>query len=557
MGGIRPQIILLKEGTDTSQGAGQILSNINACLAVVDIVASTLGPRGMDKLIYDDNGQTTISNDGATIISKLDIVHPAAKVLVDIAQSQDAEVGDGTTSVALLAGEFLKESKQYVEDNLHTSHIIKGYRTACTLALEHLKEMSISISGEGEGPEKEASKRKMLEKCAQTALNSKLIAHQKEFFGKMAVDAVMSLEDDLNIKMIGVKKVTGGSLTESVLVDGVAFKKTFSYAGFEQQTKHFTDPKICLLNVELELKSEKDNAEVRIKDVADYQAFVDAEWKIIYDKLDAIVATGCKVVLSRLAIGDLATQYFADRDMFCAGRVTEEDMERVAKATGGHVQNTCTDLIDDVLGTCGVFEETEVGSERFNFFKGCKNSKTCTIILRGGAEQFIEEAHRSLHDAMCIVRRAVKHSYVVPGGGAIEMELSKYLRNYSRTIAGKQQLVINSFAKALEVIPRMVSQNAGFDSTDILNKLRQKHAAGGKYFGVDITNDGICDTYETFVWEPSVIKQNAISSAVEAACVILSVDETVRNPSSEEKMEGGAMAMRGRGAGNSRGRGMF
>merc|ERR1719231_2197541 len=286
--------------------------------------------------------------------------------------------------------------------------------------------------------------------------------------------------------MIGIKKVTGGSLLDSQLVHGVAFKKSFSYAGFEQMIKKFDDPTICLLNVELELKSEKDNAEVRIKDVADYQAFVDAEWRIIYDKLDAIVATGAKVVLSRLAIGDLATQYFADRDIFCAGRVTEDDMERVSKATGGAIQNTCSDLIPEILGTCGSFEEEQVGSERFNFFRGCPSAKPCTIVLRGGAEQFVEEAHRSLHDSMCIVRRAVKHSWIVPGGGAIEMELSKYLRAHSRTIAAKQQLVIAAFANALEVIPRTICQNAGFDSTDTLNKLRQKHGQGGKYFGVDI-----------------------------------------------------------------------
>jgi T-complex protein 1 subunit eta len=290
------------------------------------------------------------------------------------------------------------------------------------------------------------------------------------------------------------------------------------------------------------------------------------------------------VVLSRLAIGDLATQYFADRDIFCAGRVTDDDMQRVAKATGGAVQNTCSDLIPEVLGTCGLFEETQVGAERFNFFTECPLSKTSSaspmllsatpcclpacyslqracchqvawlataaIVLRGGAEQFIEEAHRSLHDSICIVRRAMKHEYIVPGGGAIEMELSKLLRAHSRTIAGKQQLVINAFAKALEVIPRMIAQNAGFDSTDILNKLRQKHAGGGKYFGVDIINDGICDTHETFVWEPANIKMNAISSAAEAACVILSVDETVRNPKSEDPQQ---QAMRGPGAMGGRG----
>merc|ERR1719181_1893074 len=248
--GVRPQVVLLREGTDTSQGKGQILSNINACMAVVDIVQTTLGPRGMDKMIYTDDGKTTISNDGATIMSKLDIVHPAARTLVDIARSQDAEVGDGTTSVVLLAGELLKESKQFVEDGLHSAHLVKGYRTACTLALQHLKDLSISIHSQND-----SERRSLLEKCAQTALNSKLIAHQKEFFGKMAVDAVMSLEEDLPINMIGVKKVAGGSLTDSMLVQGVAFKKTFSYAGFEQQPKKFVNPLIVLLNVELELKS--------------------------------------------------------------------------------------------------------------------------------------------------------------------------------------------------------------------------------------------------------------------------------------------------------------
>jgi len=334
----------------------------------------------------------------------------------------------------------------------------------------------------------------------------------------------------------------------------VAFKKSFSYAGFEQMQKKFVEPTICLLNVELELKSEKDNAEVRIKDVSDYQAFVDAEWRIIYEKLEAIVACGSNIVLSRLPIGDLATQYFADRDIFCAGRVPLADMQRVAKATGGAIQNTCTDIIPEVLGTCGLFEEEQVGSERFNFFTGCPTAKTATIVMRGGAEQFIEEAHRSLHDAMCIVRRAMKQSLIVPGGGAVEMELSKYLRAYSRTIAGKSQLVIAAFAKALEVIPRQIAMNAGFDSTDTLNKLRQKHALGGKYFGVDIVNDGICDTHESFVWEPSLIKQNALASAVEAACIILSVDETVKNPQSEESAQA-AGRMRGRGVSRGRGRG--
>ncbi|XVF17034.1 hypothetical protein REPUB_Repub10bG0081900 [Reevesia pubescens] len=487
---LQPQIILLKEGTDTSQGKAQLVSNINACTAVADVVRTTLGPRGMDKLIHDDKGNVTISNDGATIMKLLDIVHPAAKILVDIAKSQDSEVGDGTTTVVLLAGEFLKEAKPFVEDGVHPQNLIRSYRTACNL-------------------------------------------------------------------------VPGGNMRDSFLVNGVAFKKTFSYAGFEQQPKKFLNPKILLLNIELELKSEKENAEIRLSDPSQYQSIVDAEWNIIYDKLDKCVKSGAKVVLSRLAIGDLATQYFADRDIFCAGRVAEEDLHRVAAATGGTIQTSVNNIIDEVLGTCEVFEERQVGNERFNIFSGCPSGRTATIVLRGGADQFIEEAERSLHDAIMIVRRALKNSTVVAGGGAIDMEISRYLRQHARTIAGKSQLFINSYAKALEVIPRQLCDNAGFDATDVLNKLRQKHAlpsGEGAPYGVDINTGGITDSFANFVWEPSVVKINAINAATEAACLILSVDETVKNPKSESAQgEAAASAMAGRGRGGGfpgRGRGM-
>eukprot|EP00455_Lapot_gusevi_P053519 TRINITY_DN835_c0_g1_i2.p1 TRINITY_DN835_c0_g1~~TRINITY_DN835_c0_g1_i2.p1 ORF type:complete len:353 (-),score=129.62 TRINITY_DN835_c0_g1_i2:36-1094(-) len=344
----------------------------------------------------------------------------------------------------------------------------------------------------------------------------------------------MHLDQDLDIKLIGIKKVAGGSTTDSFLVEGVAFKKTFSYAGFEQQPKSFDNPLISLLNVELELKSEKENAEIRLTDPSQYQSIVDAEWSIIYDKLQKIVDSGAKIVLSKLPIGDLATQFFADRDIFCAGRVAEEDLERVARATGAVVQTSLNDLNRSVLGTCAKFEERQIGEERYNLFTGCVQAKSCTIILRGGAEQFIAEAERSLHDAIMIVRRAVKHSSVVAGGGAIEMELSRLLRDYSKTIHHKSQLIISAFAKALEVIPRTLAENAGFDSTDVVTELRARHAKGGKWFGVDIENEGVCDTFQSFVWEPALVRLNALSSATEAACMVLSIDETVRNPKSQQ-----------------------
>ncbi|XBH61733.1 hypothetical protein VPH35_116128 [Triticum aestivum] len=528
---MQPQIILLKEGTDTSQGRAQVVSNISACTAVADTVRTTLGPRGMDKLIHDDKG-TTISNDGATIMRLLDIV------------------GDGTTTVVLLAAEFMKEAKPYVEDGVHCHNIIRSYRSAGNMAIERVKELAVSIEGKSL-----EEKKSLLAKCAATTLSSKLISGEKEFFASMVVDAVLAIGHDDRLNLIGIKKVPGGTMRDSFLVNGVAFKKTFSYAGFEQQPKKFLNPKILLLNIELELKSEKENAEIRLSDPLQYQSIVDAEWNIIYDKLDKCVQSGAKIVLSRLAIGDLATQYFADRDIFCAGRVTEEDLQRLSSATGGTVQTSVNNVIDEVLGTCEIFEEKQVGNERFNIFSGCPSGQTATIVLRGGADQFIEEAERSLHDAIMIVRRAVRNSTVVPGGGAIDMEISKHLRLHARSIAGKSQVFVNSFAKALEVIPRQLCDNAGFDATDVLNKLRQKHAAdGGANYGVDINTGGIADSFANFVWEPAVVKINAINAATEAACLILSVDETVKNPKSESA-QGDAAAMGGRGGGGMRGRG--
>jgi len=455
---LQPSILLLREGTDTSQGRAQIISNINACQAVVDIIRTTLGPRGMDKLIRDDRG-TTISNDGATLIKLLDIVHPAAKTLVDISIAQDNEVGDGTTSVVLLAGELLRESKEFIDEGMAPQVVIKGFREALRLALAKVNDIAISISDKTK-----EERRDILKKCASTSLNSKLLSGYKDFFSEMVVSAVEKLDKDLlDRDLIGVKLVTGGSITDSFLVDGVAFKKTFSYAGFEQAPKKFKNPKICVLNIELEKKSEKENAEIRIDNPEVYQSLIDAEWDIIYNKLKAIVEAGANIVLSRLPIGDLAQQYFSDRGIFSAGRVPQEDIQRIVKATGATIQTTTNGMTSDVLGTCGEFEEVQIGAERFNMFRDCPNTKTATLVIRGGAEQFVAEAERSLNDAIMIVRRAIKADKIVAGAGSCEMEISKYLLHHARNISGKQQIVVNAFAKALEVIPRTLADNAGLD----------------------------------------------------------------------------------------------
>jgi T-complex protein 1 subunit eta len=431
-----------------------------------------------------------------------------------------------------LAAEILKEVKDFIEDGLHPRVIIKGLRESSIMCCKEIERIAVRRENGDEF-------RSLLEKCAGTALNSKLIARQKGLFAPMIVDAVMSLDQGMcDIKLVGIKKIQGGSVTESHLVNGVAFKKTFAYAGFEQQPKHLTNPKILLLNVELELKSEKENAEVRITDPDQYQSIVDAEWSIIYDKLDCCVKSGANVVLSRLPIGDLGTQYFADRGIFCAGRLAADDLDRVAKATGAQVQTSVNGITAAHLGQCALFEEKGLGDERYNFFTGCPAAKTATIILRGGGEQFLEETERSVHDAVMIVKRTLASRAIVAGGGAIELELSKMLREHSRTILGKQQLVVQAYARALECIPRQLADNAGIDSTDVLNALRKEHATStdgsGMWMGIDVLNEGICNTLDIGVWEPAANKLNSVASATEAACCILSIDETVRNPQSEK-----------------------
>lgn len=537
-----PTIVVLKEGTDASQGRGQIISNINACLAIQDTLKTTLGPFGSDLLLVGGDGKTTITNDGATILKKLDVVHPAAKILVDISRSQDCEIGDGTTSVCLLASEILKHCKPYIEEGMSSNSIVKGLRDSVHLAVQKIKELEINLDEKSVDDEYD-----MLIKCALTAMNSKIIQQNGEFYSKLVVDSVLTLDrDDLDENLIGIKKVPGGAMEESLFIQGVAFKKTFSYAGFEQQPKTFQNPKILNLNVELELKAEKDNAEVRINKVEDYQKIVDAEWEIIMDKLNKIVESGCNVVLSKLPIGDLATQFFADRGIFCAGRVSSDDLERTHKAVGGSILTSVNDIKPEHdLGTCEKFEELQIGGERYNIFNGCPLTKTCTLILRGGSIKIIDEIERSLHDAIMIVKRALKNKQIVAGGGAIEMELSKYLRDYSHQVKGKKQLIIQSYARALEIIPRQLCENAGLDSIELLNKLRSLHANGEIYAGLDLDSDNVANNLEKFVWEPSVVKINALQSATEAAILVLSVDETIQNKDSEQASA--APVPRGRG----------
>jgi T-complex protein 1 subunit eta len=540
---IRAPILLLREGTDDSQGLGQLISNINACHAIGDILASTLGPRGMDKLIHNGDKRAIVTNDGATVMKELDIVHPAASLLVEVAKSQDEEIGDGTTSVVVLSCALLDAVRSYLEDTVHPQFICRCYRNALSTVVATLNKIAVTIDGR---------QRDVLKKCAMTTLRSKLVSNARAFFADMVVDAVDNLDDALRLEDLGVKLVKGGGIQDSFFVAGVAFKRTFFYAGFEQQPKHFTNPKILLLNVELELQGASTDSEVRVDNPEEFQGIVDAEWNLIQRKLVECRDSGANVVLSKKPIGDIATQFFADHNIFCAGRVPEADIKRTAKATGGVILSTTSGIIPSALGTCEVFEEKQVGSKRINVFTGCKG-KAATIVLRGGAKKFLEEAERSIHDAIMIVRRAKKAGKVVGGAGAVEMTLSRALNQKAMTLGGKSQLIIQAYANALEAIPRALANNAGFDSFEILNKLRSAHAIDeGIWMGVDIENGDVVDALKAFIWEPLVVKLNVLKAATEAACTILAVDETLRIPEHDSTFDTG---LPGRG-GPARGRGV-
>lgn len=541
----------------------------------------------MDKLIVSEGGnKCTISNDGATIIKLLEVVHPAARILVDIAASQDAEVGDGTTSVVLLAGELLRLSRPFIEDGMNPQLIIRGFRKASELCsawikgnAEDLQSLSVKMDNSSATP---LDLRGLLIKCAQTSMNSKLIHGHKDFFSKMVVDAVMLLEGDIvanastlktssismatiSDRMIGVKKISGGAMEESLLIEGVAFEKTFAYAGFEQQPKSFIKPKILLLNMELELKAERDNAEVRVENVDAYGKIVDAEWDLLFGRLQKMLDAGAQIILSKLAIGDVATQWFADRNCFAAGRVSEADMDRLAVALDLKIQSSVEDFSEveetflsignksrgqQLLGECEYFEERVIGDKKINIFKGCHKAPTCTLILRGGSGEFMAEVERSLHDAIMVARRAVRTGKVVGGGGAIEMALAKHLRDYARSVAGRIQLVLLAFSQALEVIPRQLCVNGGLDATSLLTQLRKRHSSGMEpWAGLDMSKEAIVSNNlggDGLVWEPAMMKSNLISAACEAASTILSIDLTI-STTGQEKMQNALPGVDSRG----------
>ncbi|KAI5180069.1 T-complex protein 1 subunit eta [Nematocida sp. AWRm80] len=513
-------VLILKEETDTRFGKNQIIRNIEVCEKIANILKSTLGPNGLDKMFF--NGKSMlITNDGATIMKELDIVDPAAKVLLNISEAQDKDIGDGTTSVVLLSAGILKRLKSLVKDGMSISVMTKELEDIIPYIKEVSKDQIIAFNDD------------WLHLLAETSLNSKILCRYKKHFGQLVVKTLNC--KDANIS---VRKVPGGSIESSYIVNGVVFEKCFTYAGYEQQPKRIDNPKIAVLKIELEWKSEVENSEMRLSNVDEYAKVVSAEWKLITDKLDQIIRTGANVVISTLPIGDYATQYFAKHNIFSAGRVSEKEAARIVNAFGGRIISTVSLLSPASLGHCALFEEKEIGRVRYNFLYTSKEPNdvikgVCTIILRGPGAEILAEVERSLNDSMAVTRRTKNTKEVVVGGGAFEMEISRELREYATKVSTGGKFVISALSEAFEVIPFQLAKNFGHDAIQTIQMLRKAHYEGLRNYGV--SEDGIEDSFSSYVIEPLEIKTHMIQAAISAAITILSIDSTIVSGASKQK----------------------
>ena len=494
-------------------------SNIEYCFKIADYIRSTLGPSSMDKILHINNEDNIVTNDGATILNYLNVTHPIAKILVEISKSQDFEVGDGTTSVCLFSAELLSIAKNLIEEGIHPKIISRGFRKSGLIAIQMLNEISeknfnLDLS----------SFKKILMSCCATSLNSKLISGKRHVFSEMIVNICIYMGKEFDTNMISVKSIAGGGINDSFFIKGIGIKKPFSYAGSEKQFKKYYFPNILAVNLELEIKSEKDNSESRVKNIKNFQAIIDAEWSIIYEKLDKISRAKTNVIFSKLPIGDLATQYFAERGILCGGRVSNDDMTRISKGTFAQIVTSIADINQNTLGKCNLIEEKQIGNERFLILLGCK-IESITIIIRGASENLLEEAKRCLNDGMMVVKKTMKNQTIVGGAGAIEMRLSCRLRKYAETLSGQNQLIMSKYAQALEVIPKTICENAGLDFMPLLSELRYNHYNCNNWSGINVETGKIFDSYGNYIWEPAVIKINALQAATEAACAIITTDK--------------------------------
>jgi thermosome len=515
-------IYILREGSQRTAGREAQRSNIMAAKAVAGAVRTTLGPKGMDKMLVDTMGDVVITNDGVTILKEMDIEHPAAKMMVEIAKTQDTEVGDGTTTAVVLAGELLKQAEELLEQEIHPTVIAAGYRAAAEKSMEILQTLAVKVTVKDED---------LLRKIAITAMTGKGSQAARDDLAIIAVNAIKAVVDEdgsVDTDNITVEKKVGGSIGDSVLISGVVIDKDRLHPSMP---KKVTNAKIALLNAAVEIEKTEVDAKIQITSPDQLQAFLDQEETMLKGMVDKIAASGANVLFVQKGIDDLAQHYLAKAGIYTVRRVKKSDMEKLARATGARVVTSIHEISKEDLGKAGLVEERKVSDEKMTFVEECHNPKSVSIILRGGTEHVVDELDRAMEDALRVVGVAVEDKLLVAGGGAPEVELALRLRAYASTVGGREQLAIESFADAMEIIPKTLAENAGLDQIDTLVSLRSQHEKGVKTAGLDMDTGKPVDMLKLGVVEPLRVKTQAINSAAEAAVMILRIDDVIASKS--------------------------
>jgi len=524
-------VLILKEGSTRSRGRDAQRNNILAAKVVTETIRTTLGPEGMDKMLVAGMGDVVITNDGATIMKELDVQHPAAKMLVEVAKSQDNEVGDGTTTAVVLTGELLSKAEKLLDQEVHPTVIVEGYKKASEKALEILENLSVPIQGDDA---------KMLKLVAVTSMSTKATVGTSDHLAKLATEAVSHIAEQRNGKTVAdidrvkVVKKKGESMDQSELVKGIVIDKEVAHPQMPKQTKN---AKILLLNAKLEIEKTEFDAKININSPDQMKLFLDEEESMLREMADKVVKSGANVVLCEKGIDDMALHFLSKKGILAVKNVSSNDMEKLAKATGASILASTKDIASEALGEAKLVEEVKIGDDKLVYVRDCKDPHAVTVVIRGGSEHVVDEAERSFHDALCVVRNAAEDQKIVAGGGAPEAETAKQLRDFAVKVGGREQLAIEAYAEALEAIPITIAENAGLDPIDIMVELRSKHAdPANKWYGVQVKTGKVADMLADDVVEPLRVKQQVIKSATEAASMLLRIDDVV---SSKGMKEGG------------------
>ena len=514
-------VLVLKESALQEKGRDAQKNNIMAAKMVADIVKSSLGPRGLDKMLVDSLGDVTITNDGATILKEIDAQHPAAKMMIEISKTIDTEVGDGTTSSVIFAGTLLAKAEELLKKDVHSSVIIEGFQAASEKALEVLAEISKKVTPED---------RETLLKIASTSMESKLISEDSGSLSQIVVDSIMSITEtrdgksSVDLDNLKVEKKAGGSIQDTALIKGIVLDKEVVHSGMPSKIQQ---AKIALLNTAMEVEKTEMSAEIRINDPTQMQMFLEEENRMIKTMVDKIHSIGANVVICQKGIDDMAQHFLSKHGILAVRRVKESDMTKLAKATGARITSNIEDISEKDLGAANLVQQKKVESDKWVFIEGCKNPQSVTLLIRGGSQRVVDEVDRSIHDSLMVVKDVIEKPEIVAGGGAPEALLASFLKDWSERFEGRQQLAINKFAEALEVIPLTISENAGMDPIDTKVKLRARQSEGKKWSGIDAKEGRVADMLSKNIVEPVVVKEQIIKSATEAASMILRIDDVI------------------------------